>query len=107
MVNSRSVDINHGRKQISTGPVGYMFRESQRLAAQQKNQRSLMNNREQATLNNNANFRPDQVSYNDPLVNPEIVRIKEREMAHGIHDMDPEGKMYHSEEKDKDVPEDK
>lgn len=105
-VNSRSVDADHGRKQVN-GPVGYMFRESQRLAAQGKDRRQVMNNKGQATMNPNTNFNPSQVSYNDPMANQEVVRIKERELAHGNHDIDLEGQQYHNEEGLKDVPENK
>jgi len=58
-------------------------------------------------MNPNTNFNPSQVSYNDPMANQEVVRIKERELAHGNHDIDLEGQQYHNEEGLKDVPENK
>ena len=105
--NANSVDINHGRRGINRGPTSYMFRESQRMAAQKNDHRQALNNRDQATLNPNTNLRPDLTGYVDPLRTVDPVRIKDRELAHGQHDMNPEAIANYTEENDKDIPEDK
>merc|ERR1712025_910199 len=104
--NAQSVDINHGRRNLNKGPTSYMFRESQRMAAQKNPHRQALNNRDQATLNPNTNFRPDTTGYVDPLREVDPVRIKDREMAHGLHDMNPEAIENYANENTKDVHED-
>jgi len=84
-----------------------MFKESQRMAAQNNPHRQALNNRDGQGLNPNTNFRPDTTGYVDPLRTNDPVRIKDREMAHGLHDINPEATNLHVGEYDKDVPEDK
>merc|ERR1711879_748540 len=95
--NSLSCDMNHGRRGEIKAPTSYMFRESQRMAAQQHSHRQAINNRDAQAINPNTNFRPYTTNYVDPLRTVDPVRIKDREIAHGLY----------TEENAKDVPEDK
>jgi len=88
--NSLSCDMNHGRRGEIKAPTSYMFRESQRMAAQKDSHRQAINNRNGQAINPNTNFRPDTTGYVDPLRTVDPVRIKDRELAHALHDMNPD-----------------